>query len=694
MSLLDYLKAVPFLRIVVPFGVGVYYSDFWDNGVWVLFVFASFAFLFLLLFLFNPNFYKKFSLRWLSGGTLIIFLFCFGLLWGYMSQPVKSDNQFEVIARAEVKEVYATSSGFLRLVVLPLEIRSNDSIPFRPSDLWQLTVEPVDSFSWNPVIPGSIIQFYTRLNGTFYENGNPETFTYGRYLSRQGISFSGFVDGVDFEVVGRKKHGGMKSGLADIRSKVYEIFKKYCTEEQSLQVLSALTLGMRHRLDYQVKEWFVRSGVIHVLAVSGLHVGIVFFILNYIFAIPFPGKNLIRLVLVVGGLFFYALLTGGSPSVYRASIMLSVIQVGKVLGRHGNIYNLLCLSAFIILLIEPLSLFNVGFWLSHLAVAGIVTFFPVFQKFYADRNLFVRRFCDLIAVSLAAQLGTFPVSLHVFRAFPTWFLLSNFFILPLVGPILILSLLLILFSGSPFLSMVVSGALNDLLTFMIEMIQWINGLPMAYESGLRIGAIAMVLIYFFMGSITGWMYFKKRRLFFASMVFGLLIVISLNVEYLLKRTTNALVVFKSTRETYIGLINKGRGVLFYDDSFQNNLEFVSDGFFAKYAFEYQKMPLLKENADDEIVVFSTPVGVFLALGEVDVSVLKVLPKRMDEIVGVVLFGNTRGDLAAFIKKIGCSQVIVAGGAPPWILGQIRGPLNKEEVFIHNVWDDGAFVKFY
>ncbi|MGQ1890962.1 ComEC/Rec2 family competence protein [Thermophagus sp. OGC60D27] len=695
MSLLESLKTVPFLRFVIPFAGGIYCSDFSDKSS-IGFFFLVYGGLFglLIIVLLSRSIYKQFSLRWLSGSLVFLFLFTFGLLLGNMSQPTKSIRQYNVHAFAEVREAFPTSSGYWRLVVQPLEISCKDSFPLRRSDLWQITLESADSSSQMPVAQGNLIRFSTRLNGTYYEKGNPHAFNYDRYLFRRGISFTGFVESDNYQVVERKNRVDLSHTLARIRQNVIEIYRRNNIEEQPLQVLSALTLGMRHSLDKEIKDWFVHSGVIHVLAVSGLHVGIIFLALNYVLGIFLPQGSLIRGVIATAGLFFYALITGGSPSVYRAAIMLSVIQFGNSQGRKGNIYNLLCLSAFIILMMEPYSLFYVGFWLSHLAVAGIATFYPLFHKYYAARNIFIRRVGDLISVTVAAQLGTFPLSLHVFEAFPVWFLLSNCIILPLMAPILILSILLVITSGNIFFSSVFSGALNDILTFMIEMIRWLDGLPHAYVTGLRTGTIGMVLIYLFLASTAGWFYLRKKEFFLASLSFLVGAVCSINLEFLLRRTTSAFAVFNSYRESYIGIIHEGKGMLYYNAPSNNNAEFVSGGFFAKYAIDYQKKPLLRDGEMANFTVFPTAEGVYLGLGDVDVSEIRVIPERMNEIKGVVLFGEPSGDVSSFIEKIGCRRLIVAGGTPAWIIRKWNDQLKRKNVYIHVVWEDGAYLEFY
>lgn len=690
----DFLKPVPFLRFVFALATGIYCSEYLNKSTMGVFL-TGFVLLFAcLLFVFYiPSVYRRFSLRWLFGAFFFLFLFYLGVISSFLSRPLRIKGEYEVEATAEVVEVDVTYSGYWRIVVTPREILSSDSVPVGPSDLWQIIVEPADSFFIAPVSSGNKVRFKTRLEGISSGSPNPMAFDYGGYLFRQGISCYGFVNKDDFFVESRDKAKGFLQRIKEARSKAYRIYKENGISGKQLQVLSALTLGMRQELDNEVKTWFVHSGVIHVLAVSGLHVGIIFLFLNYILNSFLPRRSLFRLFFVITVLVVYALLTGAAPSVLRAVIMLSVIQTGNYFRRQSNIYNLLCVSGFIILLIQPSSLFHVGFWLSHLAVAGIVTFYPLMHRFYAYRNIFVRSIGDMTSVSVSAQLGTFPLSLYVFRAFPSWFLLSNFFILPLIAPILVLANLLIVTSGSDFLSSLISGPLEELLTFMIEMVQWLNSLPWAYISGLWIGGLTMLLIYSFLITAAGWIY-SKNRMFIKLALFSLLLIIAaFNVEYLLKRTTNAFVVFDGGRTTYVGTVNGGRGILYTDQFSERDIDFVCSGFFARYSFDVQRVTVFENNEMDEIELFPASNGIYLGLGDINLSEIDLVDDRKDKIKGIVVLGDTKGDLLSFVEEAGCRSIIIAGSCPPWCSEQWSQKLNREGYLVHDVREEGAYVNF-
>ena len=397
--------------------------------------------------------------------------------------------------------------------------------------------------------------------------------------------------------------------------------------------------------------------------------------------------------MVITGLVFFALLAGGSPSVFRAVVMLSVVQAGRVTKHRGNIFNLLGISAFIILLVKPLSLFHAGFWLSHLAVAGIVTFYPVFRKMYAGGNLFIRSTGDLASVSLSAQLGTLPLSIFLFRAFPLWFLLSNFFLLPLVAPILILAKFLIGFSEFPFLASMLAGVLDDLLGFMNEMVTWLDALPLAYIRGLWMGLASVLFFYLLIMSWGMWLYHRSGGLLRGALFSGMMLALLSCTSYLNKKQTDAFVVFDAGRENVVGVIRSGKGRIFTSgDVPENQLGFICSGFFSEYALESERRSLFRADTSGmRVKVFCGPEGRYAWIEEGNVDQLRKNPKGLGDLAGVVIAGDVEGDVPALLRRLGRPPVIVGGGCPPWNSKKWLDDVQSMSVPVHSISEAGAYV---
>ena len=307
---------------------------------------------------------------------------------------------------------------------------------------------------------------------------NPHEFNYRTFLAGKDIHFEAFLDdagGVDRREVQKTSPGLL---LSDLKKSIINHFNRYLSPRSS-GILSALILGEKGDIEDSTRADFANTGVIHVLAVSGLHVGYVTMILVTIFGLLRLPHSL-TMTCVILGLLFYVGLTGAAPSVMRASIMASLIIIAGLLQRKSDILNLLAAAAFIILVISPDQLTNIGFQLSFLAVLSIVTLYPVFKEITGrfikpgvtvmGRSL--NSVIDLFLVSLAAQLGTLGVTIFYFNKIPIISLLANIIVVPLIGVIVATGMsFLILGSLLPGLAKLWAATLEGLVDFMLWFVQ-------------------------------------------------------------------------------------------------------------------------------------------------------------------------------------------------------------------------------
>ncbi|MFO8002079.1 MAG: ComEC/Rec2 family competence protein [Marinilabilia sp.] len=694
MSVSGLLKNIPFVRFSAALAAGIYVSVSLKGIQLPCLLFAiGLTVVLLLVVVYVPFVFQDYRNRWLPGALFFCFLVQTGMFLAGLSLPSSLHGEYKVEATAKVAEAGISGSGYFHFMVSPLNVTCHDPLPLKKHDKWHIIVEPGDSAEDDlPARPGDKICFSTRLSG-HEEPTNPSAFDYGEYLYQHGISGSGFVKTDDLGVLEEEELIFAGDRLQHIRQKARQVYKDYGITGERLQILSALTLGMRRELSDEVRTRFVHSGAVHILAVSGLHVGIVFLFLNAVLGIFLPRQSLAQMLIVITGLIFFALLAGGTPSVFRAVVMLSVIQVGKFFNRRGNIYNLLGISAFVILLVEPMSLFHAGFWLSHLAVAGIVTFYPQLRKVYAGNNVLARGPGDLAAVSLSAQIGTFPLSVYLFRAFPAWFLLTNFLLLPLVAPVLVLAKMLIGFSEFPFMGAMLAGVLNDLLGFMNEMVVWLDSLPSAYIKGLWIGSGIMLILYLMMASIALWWYHKYPRFLKIALIALFGVILAANIMYHEKRQKDAFVVLDVGTDIAIGVIRSGKGAVYASPGLEEReLAFAGSAFFAKHAMETERQDLVADESGKEVQAFRGPKGVYIGVGQCDVDQIRPNPGDFHEISGIVLMDDVDGDVAGLLERFDCKRLIVTGGCPPWSVQSWLKDVMSMEVRVHNVPESGAYVE--
>ena len=454
-----FLKRVPFLRFLVAIISGIFlsYNINADFSVFILISFLSFCGFTVCLFSSSLN--QSYKLRWASGFCIFVFLFSIGWIITKHSFPSKINRTYSVVAQGTIERTENRTSEWLRIVFSPQKI-NNDSIPFKHNDLWILMIR--NNFGDNIPEAGSQIVIKGELNG-LSKPDNPDAFDYGAYLFRNRIAGQMFLNDNNLIIQDVEVKLRIKDYAEKIRTYCIDLFADNGIENSQLAILSALILGERDGIDRDLNDRFVRSGAVHMLAVSGLHVGIIYLFINYILSIFFrpthPAKTAISIMLLFG----YAFITGFSPSVTRAVVMFSFIQIGMAQAKNSITYNNLCASAFLLLLVNPMFLFNIGFWLSHLAVASIVAFTYHFEKILKWTFMPIKKVWSLISVSLAAQLGVFPILLYLFGAFPIYFLIANVLVLPLIAPVIILGIVLLAISWIPFLPEIVAWILNFLL---------------------------------------------------------------------------------------------------------------------------------------------------------------------------------------------------------------------------------------
>jgi competence protein ComEC len=276
---------------------------------------------------------------------------------------------------------------------------------------------------------------------------NPHQFDYSNYLELKQVYRQLYLEHDKLLLISNNKT--TIYGYADkFRSIINERLIKSGFKDDTLGIINALLLGQRQNIDKTIYNNYVNAGTIHILAVSGLHVGILLLILNFLFRplLSLKYGNIIRPLLIVILLWSFAVIAGLSPSVTRAVAMFSIISIAMHLKRPTNIYNTLVISAFIILLFKPSFLFEVGFQMSYLAVVGIVSIQPIIYKLLKPKYWLTDKLWQIFTVTLAAQFGVVPISLFYFHQFPGLFFISNIVVIPFLGLILGFGLLVIVLS--------------------------------------------------------------------------------------------------------------------------------------------------------------------------------------------------------------------------------------------------------
>lgn len=303
---------------------------------------------------------------------------------------------------------------------------------------------------------------------------NPHQFNYQDYLKKQGISHQIRTNFRCIQLL-KDPPSTLKGSASRLQAYLIAHLQGTTFGKEELGVLQALLLGERNSISEPVYTAYKDAGAVHILAVSGLHVGILLLLLQWVLS-PLErlqGGKTIKPGVLVGLLWAYAFVAGLSPSIVRAVTMFSFVAYALCLNRPTNTFNVVVLSMFFILLINPLFLFQTGFQMSYAAVFAIVWIYPKLQGFWQPRIFILRKAWQLLAISFAAQLGVLPISLFYFHQFPALFFVANLAVVPFLGLILGAGITVLLLSLLHMLPSFLMTAYNTLINSMNTVIQWV-----------------------------------------------------------------------------------------------------------------------------------------------------------------------------------------------------------------------------
>lgn len=332
-----------------------------------------------------------------------------------------------------------------------------------------------------------------------------------------------------------------------------------------------MVLGDKDYLDPELKQSYSSTGASHILAVSGLHVGVVFVIFNFLFSFLFRGGRrtvvVVRSLSVLVCLWLYAVITGLSASVLRATVMFSMIQFGLSLNRKANIYNTLCASALLLLFFNPYYLFDVSFQLSYAAVFSIVFFQPrIVSLIDISTDHWWGRLCNwvwsLVAVSLAAQIGTAPIVLYYFHQFSFYFWLSGLWVVPLSAVVIYLTFAFFLFSWVPYVSSFLAMSLAWVVGTMNAGVRFIERLPFAVVNDIHFGLSDTLLLLFSLSLLAFYLRFKSRRWLYSSLSLLLLMLLSDIVGFVYVRQQRVMAVYDIKGTSAVNMIGGGFNSLY------------------------------------------------------------------------------------------------------------------------------------
>ncbi len=683
---LSLVKQFPLLRVVIPLVLGIWVSEklCCFNILFVILFLSFLSWIALVFYFFKHTTYR---LRYLTGLLFAIFVLLFGVVWFHVRTTTLVNSSSFIGINGYISSVEGETDRSYKYKIISQTL-TTDSIIVN-EQLTGLLYLSKDS-DFKSLNPGEHVYILGKLI-PFAEPANPNAFNYSKYLERAGVSFRVWTTVEKVKRLDVPPAVTVAVFTGKLRDRITLFYEKNGLRGEELSVLKAMFLGDRSDLLPEDKRSFSYAGVIHLLAVSGLHLGIIYLMLLFLLK-PLSGRKLknYRVAIVLIVLWSYAMITGLSPSVFRSAIMFSLVEIGTLLKRHSSVFHQLLASIVIIVLIEPYSIYKAGFWLSHAAVASIVYFYPKINTILNFRFVFFRWIWSLISVSVAAQIGTFVLSIYYFNMFPVYFIIGNILLVPLMAPVLMLASVSAILSLMPFLNFaeIFVQPINDLIGFMIDVTHFTGELPGAVISNISISNIELVLFGMIFLSVLLFNYENRKIAIFMALISAVLLGVSFTGAKVKRLGDEALVIYSQRRLGFFNKLSNNENKVYLSDSLTAiKMGYICGGYWAKHNAMAPEIRVLDENSSNAILFKIDTLRVLLLYKINKLPSLKFKPK----VDFVLLAGSPRISVYEIVNSVSFKEIVVSSDNKPWVTKRLSAEAKKQDVLLYDVIKQGAWV---
>jgi len=506
-------KKAPFIRILISFIAGILAQWYLQFAPFVWCIVLVVCIVVGVLFFYIPL-AKRYRLGFLNGMFMLTSFAATGALltWNYDIRNYKNwmghFNTSSALLVATLDETPVEKTKSLKAnASISMLLENGRSIP--------VNGKVILYFKRDSLLPAMSNGSQLILRKSMQEiknSGNPGGFDYKRYCLFRAITHQAYLKPNDFSVLTTSNKQWLSSFLDGIREKVLNILRTNIKGTKELGLAEALLIGYKDDLDKTLVQSYTNTGVVHIIAISGLHLGLIYWLLVQLLK-PLQRRKYmswLRPVIIIFGLWLFSLLAGAQPSILRSAVMFTCIVIGETIAKKTSIYNSLAFSAFGLLCWNPYWLWDVGFQLSYSAVLSIIIFMrPVYNLLYV-KNRILDFFWKINAVTIAAQILTLPLSIYHFHQFPVFFILTNFVAVPFSGIILFGEMLLCVLSFIPVVAKLTGEALFWLIRVMNGYVERIEALPFSLWDGLQINILQAAFLFLFLAGISYWLLEKKK----------------------------------------------------------------------------------------------------------------------------------------------------------------------------------------
>jgi competence protein ComEC len=561
------LKQMPFVKLIIPFVFGIsLVTAVPQVGAYALLPLILVIVLYFIFSLYRTSILAK---RFAGLSILLVFL-CFG---SWLSHNKDPKNQKQNLEKAGLSGLYLIRISEIPQIKLKT-VKIQARVIGRILDGKMMKANEFALFYFDKKIsvpkPGDELIVKCTFK-TIPEPENPYQFNYKRFLRWQGIYYQSFIRNPNSVLkTGENKASLFQNLSYNGNQYLKKLFHKNIKDSTALGVTEALIFGYKEDLPKDLVESYSRTGTLHVLAVSGLHVAVVFLMLaNFLWFLDKRRFGVwLKTGIVIICIWVYCILTGMSPSIIRAGLMISIVLIGKALHRQTNIFNTVAFSAFLILLINPFWILNLGFQLSFAAVLGIVYLQHYILPLWVPPNWFMRQVWNILVISICAQIATFPLSLYYFNQFPNYFLLSNLIIIPLTTIIIYTGIGMVVFSKLSPLLLPFSWLTEHLVILTNYMVTRIEKFPFSFIDGVKLNTIQLCALYICIGCLIFWLVNANKKGLISALICLTLIISIASFDKLRLQKQKHLVIFNIPNQNAL-LASDGRKSLLISDNLKS-----------------------------------------------------------------------------------------------------------------------------
>ena len=566
---MQYRHLYPMVRILLPFMAGIIVSVA-ISATFGIPLIVWISLLLLTIFLGSLHFDKfRFVIRWLFGAIVSLFLFVTGYNSVILHKEIFRSDHFSNIQSkgifiASVIEPLQEKNHSYKTILSINGLKKGNSIIKAEGRI--LTYFAKDSIK-NPPVEGSIILFSADLQQISLPQ-NPGSFDYRKYMANNNVFHQVYLTNVSWKLL-ENPHGFNLYRMAHMISRKFvSILNENGLKGREFAVASALIMGQSDMLDNETLQAYSGTGVMHILSVSGLHVGVIFIIINFLlgFMKNKGGQLYLKTIIILFTIWAYALLTGMSPSVLRSAAMFTFISLGNASGRYVHIINSLAVSAIALLIYDPLMINNIGFQLSYIAIVGIVFINKPIADLWNPKNRIFEYIWDLIAVSIAAQIATAPLAMLYFHQFPAYFIPANLVSIPLSFLAIYSGVAVLATSFVPVISGILGLITNYILFALNYSVGFIEKLPYSVLHITSIFTKETILIYMIIILLILFFTFKRKGLFYATLSMILLLSTCFTFTEISRVRQQKIIFYSAGKQTALGFLNGQQQTLLADSA--------------------------------------------------------------------------------------------------------------------------------